>query len=226
MLSHVTTSYCVVTKWMFKILLTHRASVLSHFVAESDSAAVLMSLCPPAKQNKTNANVNGDKNLVFTWGKSHTNHKQFREVVKIRIFYGQSDREGGGSARSALAVSKLSHFFHWTLILWCIEYTQNTFYLISQKCIFHAIFMVANDRPEGTGLLQMIVYRGQPLANDYPESCLFLVICSLSGVKHTTKKTRKTDSKVEGVCVCVNAYGQPDHKISVFTTSLRTCRKT
>ena len=96
MLSHVTTSYCVVTKWMFKILLTHRASVLSHFVAESDSAAVLMSLCPPAKQNKTNANVNGDKNLVFTWGKSHTNHKQFREVVKIRIFYGQSDREGGG----------------------------------------------------------------------------------------------------------------------------------
>ena len=60
--------------------------------------------------------------------------------------------------------------------------------------------MVANDRPEGTGLLQMIVYRGQPLANDYPESCLFLVICSLSGVIHTTKKTRKTDSKVEGVC--------------------------
>ena len=65
MLSHVTTSYCVVTKRMFKILLTEY-QVLSHIVAESDSAAVLMSLCPPAKQNKTNANVNGDKNLVFT----------------------------------------------------------------------------------------------------------------------------------------------------------------
>ena len=63
--------------------------------------------------------------------------------------------------------------------------------------------MVANDRPEGTGLLQMIVYGGRPLANDHPESCLFLVICSLSAVEHTTPKKRKADSAVEGVCVCV-----------------------
>ena len=111
MLSHVTTSYCVVTKWMFKILLTHRASVLSHFVAESDSAAVLMSLCPPAKQNKTNANVNGDKNLVFTWGKSHTNHKHIREVVKIKIFYGQPDRKGGHSASESGSRRTFSFFF-------------------------------------------------------------------------------------------------------------------
>ena len=146
-----------------------------------------------------------------------TTHNSRREVIKngyftVRLCF----RERGGV--NLLGPDRQQMWKFWPIFSIEILFfdTQDKFYLISQKCIFHAIFMVANDRPEGTGLLQMIVYRGQPLANDYPESCLFLVICSLSGVKHTTKKTRKTDSKVEGVCVCVNAYGQPDHKISVF----------
>ena len=60
---------------------------------------------------------------------------------------------------------------------------------------------------------------GRPLINDHLEgpydgfgdSSSWMKIAA--GLKHTTKKSRKADLKVvEGV----NAYGQPDRKISVF----------
>ena len=87
------------------------------------------------------------------------------------------------SAPSALNVS--NPFFHWNLILWyprhIVSHREG-----SQKCIFMPF-----------SWLQMIIRRNRPLGNDrlvvrwkLPFSCATSIsehICSLSGVKHTTK---------------------------------------
>ena len=60
----------------------------------------------------------------------------------------QADRKGGGSAPSALIVSKcenLDPFFHWNFIHWHSKHILSQCEE-SQKCIFHALFVVVKMR--------------------------------------------------------------------------------
>ena len=119
------------------------------------------------------------------------------EVVKKRIFYSQADRKGVG-----LREQMWKFWPIFSIEIWFFD-TQNTFYLFSQKCIFYAIFMVANGRPEGPGLMQMIVHSGRPLPMIIQKVAFFFLYVHYMGSKTQPKKTQQVDSKAEGVCVCV-----------------------
>ena len=98
--------------------------------------------------------------------------------------------------------------------IWFFD-TQSTFYVIVNGL---------KNAFRGTSLLQMIIQSGRPLANDHtvarwklPFSRVKSVswrICSLSGVKHTTKKDHEKLTLMWGGGRGVKTFSQPDRKIS------------
>ena len=86
----------------------------------------------------------------------------------------------GGSAPSALTVSKCENFYPFFIEIWFFD-TQNTCYLIVMglKNAFFMPFLWLSKwgagllemmiRSDGTGLLQMVKRRGRPLTNDHLE---------------------------------------------------------
>ena len=144
-------------------------------------------------------------------------------MVRLIVREGEGG-SGGGSASSALTVSKCENF--------------NPFFSLKfDYFILKAHFISFKEGSQNAffmpfSWLQMIIRRERPLAIDNPEgpaSCkrtsrklpfpsvksVSEHICSLSGVKKQKKITKSWPQNGGG------AYSQPDCKISFFTTSLQ-----
>ena len=104
------------------------------------------------------------KKTVFYHSPILRNHKK-------RIFYGQAGRKGGrGAAPSALTVSECENFDPFFPLKFDFWYSIHilSHWEGSQKCIFPALFVVANVHSEelasfkwssgGASLLQMIIH--------------------------------------------------------------------